>query len=227
MNLKCAVIAAAKGGIAEVVTCLHGSTDDEYCYLIRGTKVRKMHTSRRDAFRPINDLPIAKVYNDGKIEYIDEYRKAGTGTLVLDCSFEDKTAMVLAYPGADPGIIDYYLDKGYKGMVISATGLGNLALNNDLSFEPGLKRAKEKGVPVIITTQTIYGRVHPLVYTTLRRLSVGLGCIYVEDMLPEVAYCKLGWVLGHTTEIEKVKQMMQQDIAGEITERTDVKSFLY
>jgi glutamyl-tRNA(Gln) amidotransferase subunit D len=69
--------------------------------------------------------------------------------------------------------------------------------------------------------------VHPLVYTNLRRLSVDLGCIYVEDMLPEVAYCKLGWVLGHTTDPAEVKELMQKDIAGEITERTDVRSFLY
>jgi len=227
INLKCAVIAAAKSGIAEVVTCLHGSSDDEYCYLIRGTKVRKMHTSRRDAFRPINAIPIAKVFYDGRIEYMSDYRGKSEGAVILDDRYEDRTAMVLAYPGMDPGIIDYYLDKGYKGIVISATALGHVPLNNRLSLEPGLKRAKEMGVPVVIATQTIYGRVHPLVYTNLRRLSVGLGCIFVEDMLPEVAYVKLGWVLGHTNNMEKVRQMMQQNLAGEITDRSDIRSFLY
>src|SRR3989344_2247093 len=70
-NLLCAVNAAAKFDGAAVVTCMHGTSDDKYCILNRGTKVRKMHTSRRDAFRPINELPLAKIYENGKIEVLN------------------------------------------------------------------------------------------------------------------------------------------------------------
>ena len=63
---------AANWDGAEVVTCMHGSSDDSYCNVIKGTKVRKMHTSRRDAFRPINCDPYAKItYPELKIEKID------------------------------------------------------------------------------------------------------------------------------------------------------------
>ena len=65
MNLICAVQAAAKFNCAEVMTCMHGTTNDDYCLLIRGTKVRKMHTSRRDAFRPVNENAIAKITAKG------------------------------------------------------------------------------------------------------------------------------------------------------------------
>jgi glutamyl-tRNA(Gln) amidotransferase subunit D len=229
MNLKCAITAAAKGGVAEVVTCLHGSSDDLHCLLIRGTKVRKMHTSRRDAFRPINELPIAKVYNDGNIEYLSPYKKTDSSKsegVRLDALFEEKTAMLLAYPGMDPGIIDYYIDNGIKGLVISATALGHVPLAG-ISLEKQLRKAKEKGVPVIIASQTIYGRTHPLVYTNLRKLSIGLGCIFAEDMLPETAYVKLGWALGHGYEPDKIREVMHANIAGEITERTDPSTYLY
>jgi glutamyl-tRNA(Gln) amidotransferase subunit D len=237
MNLKCAIIAAAKSDLAEVVSCMHGTSSDDYCLLIRGTKVRKMHTSRRDAFRPINELPLAKVFEDGKIEYLNEqFRKASDASdakpegskFSVDDKFEEKTAMILAYPGMDPGIIDYYIDKGYKGIVIAATALGHVPLvNQKHSLLPGLQRAAEKNIPVVIATQTIYGRVHPNVYTALRRLSVELKCIFAEDMLPEVAYVKLGWVLGHTTVLDEVRNMMLTNFAGEMTERTDAESYLY
>ncbi|MBW2966003.1 Glu-tRNA(Gln) amidotransferase subunit GatD [Candidatus Woesearchaeota archaeon] len=228
MNLICAVTAATKSDIAEVVSCLHGTTNDDYCLLNRGTKVRKMHSSRRDAFRPINDLAIAKVYPEGKIEIVNKnYRKKGTGKLKVDDKFEEKTALIQVYPGMEPKIIDFYINEGYKGIVLAATALGHVPTNGPKAIIPDLKKAIDKKIPVVIASQTLYGRVHPLVYTNLRKLSVELGCIFVEDMLPETAYVKLGWVLAKTTNPEKVKELMLTNIAGEITERSDDKSFLY
>ncbi len=228
MNLICAVTAAAKSDIAEVTTCLHGTTNDDYCILNRGSKVRKMHTSRRDAFRPINDLPLAKVYSDGKIETIDkDYRKKGTGKVTVDDKFEEKTALIQVYPGMEPKIIDFYVNEGYKGIILAATALGHVPTDGPKSIIPKLKKAIDKKIPVVISTQTLYGRVHPLVYTNLRKLSIELGCIFVEDMLSETAYVKLGWVLAKTNDIEKVKKLMLTNIAGEISERSLDKEFLY
>jgi len=86
--------------------------------------------------------------------------------------------------------------------------------------------AISKNVAVVIATQTIYGRVHPYVYSALRMLSIKMKCIFAEDMLAETAYVKLGCVLAKTNNIDEVKKMMIADIAGEITERSD-NSFLY
>ena len=228
MNLICAVTAAAKSDIAEVVTCLHGTSSDDYCLLIRGTKVRKMHTSRRDAFRPINELPLAKVFPEGKIEIVhDAYRKRGKGKVTLDSKFEEKVALLQVYPGMEPEVIYFYLKKGYKGLVLAATALGHVPTTGKKEILSHLKKALDKKIPVVIATQTIYGRVHPYVYTNLRKLSIQLGCIFAEDMLPETAYVKLGWVLGHTTKPEEVRQRMLDNVAGEIVERSDQRSFLY
>ena len=228
-NLLCAVNAASKFDGAAVVTCLHGTTDDNYCILNRGTKVRKMHTSRRDAFRPINELPLAKVYENGKIEVLNKnYEKRNDKKVIVDDKFEHKTALVYVYPGMNPDIFDYYSEKKYKGIVIAATALGHVAtINEKYSLLKQFKKLVEENIAVIISTQTIYGRVHPYVYTNLRKLSVELNCIFVEDMLPETAFVKLGWVLGHTHKIEEVKKMMLTNYAGEISERTDEKALLY
>jgi glutamyl-tRNA(Gln) amidotransferase subunit D len=228
MNLICAVNAAAKSDIAEVMTCMHGTLNDDYCLLIKGTKVRKMHTSRRDAFRPINELPIAKVYSNGKIEIVNkEYNKRTTGTADLDAKFEGKVALIQVYPGISPDVIDYYIKKGYKGLVIAATALGHVATEGKTSLIPVLKKAIDKGISVVISSQTLYGRVHPYVYTNLRKLSMQVKATFVEDMLPETAYVKLGWVLGHTKKAEEVKKMMLENTAGEITERSLPESYLY
>jgi len=227
MNLFCAVSAAANSKIAEVITCMHGSENDDYCLLIRGTKVRKMHTSRRDAFRPINDLPLAKVLPDGKIEMLtDNFKEAKTGEAKLASYFEPKTALLYVYPGMDPDIINYSLEKGYKGIVLAATALGHVAVHGEKSLMNVLKKAMGKKIPVVISSQTLYGRTHPYVYSNLRKLSIERNCIFVGDMLPEVAYIKLGWVLGKTKNSEEVKKIMQTNIAGEITERSLPKTFL-
>jgi glutamyl-tRNA(Gln) amidotransferase subunit D len=229
MNLICSVAAAAKSDIAEVMTCMHGTTNDDYCILIRGSKVRKMHTSRRDAFRPVNELPLAKVYSDGKIEITNKnYNKRSDKKVTLENRFEDKTALIQIYPGMDPEIIDFYVKKGYKGIVISATALGHTPTEaSPLNLLPAIKKAIDKGVAVVIASQTLYGRVHPYVYTNLRKLSIDLSCIFVEDMLPETAYIKLGWVLSQTTKPEKIREAMLTNVAGEITERTENNTFLY
>ena len=228
-NLLCAVNAAAKFDGAAVVTCLHGTSDDNYCILNRGTKVRKMHTSRRDAFRPINELPLAKVYENGNIEILNKnYNKKNNQKIFVDDKFEEKTALVYVYPGMDPDVLDYYRQKKYKGIVIAATGLGHVStLNPKHLLTKKIKELIDNGVPVVIASQTIYGRVHPYVYTNLRKLSVQLNCIFVEDMLPETAYVKLGWVLPQAKTIDEVKEMMLTNYAGEISERTDEKAFLY
>jgi glutamyl-tRNA(Gln) amidotransferase subunit D len=229
MNLICSITAAAKSGIAEVMVCMHGTTNDDYCILNRGSKVRKMHTSRRDAFRPINELPLAKVYANGKIEMINlNHKKNSDVKTKAILKFEEKTALIQIYPGIDPEIIDFYVKKGYKGLVLSATALGHVPTEkSSTNLIPNLKKAIDKGVAIIIATQTLYGRVHPLVYTNLRKLSIELNCIFVGDMLPETAYIKLGWVLGQTKDTDKAKEMMLTNISGEITERTNDKSFLY
>lgn len=228
LNLSCAITAAAKFDAAEVMSCMHATSDDDYCFLIRGTKVRKMHTSKRDAFRPIDDIPIAKVFENSDIQILNEdYKKKCEGKIKTDTGFEEKTALIQVHPGIDPKIIDFYIENNYKGIVLAATALGHVPSSGKHSLIGNLKKAIDKGIAVVIASQTLYGRVHPYVYTNLRKLSLELDCIFVEDMLPETAYVKLGHVLSKTYNMEKVKELMQKNMAGEITQRSLDKEFLY
>ena len=228
MNVSCAANFLVNSDVAEVLVIMHGSINDDYCFAIRGTKVRKMHTSRRDAFRPINDLPIAKIYwKTKKIEILNEnYRKKREGKVKVDDKLEEKIALIKVYPGFEPKIFDFYIKEGYKGFVIEGTGLGHVPTFSKKSIIPKIENAINSGIPIVITSQCLYGKTHPTIYHNLREL-YKRGVIFVEDMLPEVAYVKLMWVLGHTKKMEKIKELMQKNIAGEISEKLKLETFLY
>jgi len=221
MNLISSLV-AAKSDIAEVTLCMHAEEDDSYCYLHRGTKVRKMHTTRRDTFRSINALPIAKIKNS-KLKLVDkniEYKKRG-GEVKLHDEIEEKVAFIKSYPGIQPDIIDYHIDKKYKGIVLEGTGLGHCPEDLLKSIE----RAKDMNIPVIMTSQCFYGMINMNVYSTGRKI-LSAGVISALDMLPETAYVKLVWALGQTENIEEVKKLIQTNIAGEIGEKSSEKFFL-
>ena len=225
INLICSAITATHN-IAEVVVVGHATISDDYCFIHRGTKVRKMHSSQRNAFRTINCYPIGKVWPSGKIEFISKYKKREDikENFYLDDKLEEKVAIVKAYPGFNPEIIDWYIDKNYKGIIIEGTGLGHVNIKEN-SVIPKIERAVENGVVVCMTTQTIYGRVNPYVYSTGRKL-LASGVIYLEDLLTETAYTKLMWVLGHTENLKEVKKLMLENLAGEFNNRLQPNQFL-
>jgi glutamyl-tRNA(Gln) amidotransferase subunit D len=221
-NLQAAAWTAAHGEIAQVMVCMFGPTSDQYNLLHSGCRVRKMHSSYRSTFRTVGDVPIAMVEPGKLIPIKSDYKKRRADRNVrVDTAFEEKVSIVYYYPNMQPDIIDSLVDNGYKGIVIAGTGLGHV---NKPLYEP-LKRAIEKGVAVYMTVQTLWGYVHMFVYDTGRDL-VHIGVVPAGNMLPEVAYVKLGWVLGHTTDREKVKEMMLTPVADEITPREPFDGYL-
>lgn len=228
INMVCATLAAAKSDIAEVSVCMHGSSSDEFANLHQGTKVRKLHTSRRDAFQSVNALPFAKIwYEEEEIEYLrDDYRKRDKRKFELDDKLNSNVGLIQIHPGIKPEFIQS-LSNFYEGIVITSTGLGNVPANpfNDkfaVSIIPSLKSLIDSGIPVIVAPQTIFGRVNMMVYTSGRMLheigAIGNGC----DWLPEAALVKLMWVLGHAKNMNRIREMMLTNYAGEISERREV-----
>lgn len=222
LNLINATKTAAKSDIAEVMVCMFGPTSDYYDLLHQGTRVRKMHSSYRSTFRTLSDYPIAIVGNDGIKPLRNDYRKRREDRNVkIIPTFDDRVSIVYYYPGMKPDIIYNLIDNGYKGIVIAGTGLGHV---NKPLFEP-LKKACDMGISVFMTVQTLWGFVQMYVYDTGRDL-MEIGVVPAGNMLPEVAYVKLGWALGQTNELEKIKKIMLTPIAREITEREPHNGYL-
>jgi len=229
INLVSAVLFAAKGEIAEVVVCMHENISDEYCAIHRGTRVRKMHTSRRDAFKSINVLPLARVnYFEKKIEYLTEnFRKRDKNRIFrLDININPNVGIFYFHPGAKPEVLKE-MGKYYEGIVIAATGLGHVGVNpgNDKlakSFLPTIKELIESGIPIVFAPQTIYGRLNMNVYSTGRILEKAGVIGNLCDWTIETALVKLMFVLGHTRDMNEIKNLMLKNISGEISERSEL-----
>lgn len=215
MNAICAAKVAASD-IAEVCVVMHGSTSDDFCYIHRGTKVRKMQTSKRDAFQSINARPIGYVeYPSGAIKIGSSYVKRGERKLAIHDTLESKCVLIKYVPGASIESLLFHSGSGYKGIVIEGTGLGHVSTE----WVPLIRTVTNAGIPVVMTSQCINGRVCDRVYDTGRDI-LKAGAIESEDMLSEVALVKLMWVLGQTQNNDKVKVMMHTNIAGELTRST-------
>lgn len=223
LNLVCSTILASQK-IPGVFIVGHGTISDDFCLIHKGCKVRKMHSSQRNTFRTINDYPVGKIWPSGKVELSNYKKQEKEGKFYVDDKIEEKVGIVKAYPGLDPEIIDWYVEKGYKGLVIEGTGLGHVNVKGR-SLLPSIKKAIKKGMIVCMTSQTIYGRVNPYVYTPARKL-LDSGVIYLENMLTETAYTKLMWVLGHTKSGKEVREMMLENLAGEFNPRLKSDQFL-
>jgi len=222
LNLIHSVKTAAESDIAEVMVCMFGPTSDTYGLLHRGTRVRKMHSSYRSTFRTLSDIPIAMVDKNKITPLREDYqRRRRDKDFKILPYFEERVGMVYYYPNMHPDMIDSMIEKGYKGIIIAGTGLGHV----NKPLYPALKRAQDAGVAVYMTVQTLFGYAQMYVYETGREM-MGLGVIPAANMLPEVAYVKLAWALGQTSDLEEVKRLMLTPINGDITEREPPNGYL-
>ncbi len=208
MNLLSAV-KVAKTDLGEVAVVMHATTSDDYCHIHRGTRVRKMHTSRRDAFKSINTQPLGKVNKE--VVFFQDYRKTGDETVLMD-RMDEKVSLIYYYPGMDESTLESLL-MDMHGAIIMGTGLGHVGTH----LLPIIEKAVKDGTVVGVVTQCLYGRVNLNVYSTGRKLKA-VGVIPLEDMLPEVAYIKLMWLLGNY-DIDTAKSLLSKNLRGEISDR--------
>jgi glutamyl-tRNA(Gln) amidotransferase subunit D len=213
MNAVCAA-SAAKSDLGEVVVVMHASTNDDMCAIHRGTRVRKMHTSRRDAFQSMGIAPIGNVeYTTRAVTLKPEAVKRGTRPLALHDLLEPHCGLVQFYPGMSPELLKAY--EGYKGLVLAGTGLGHVST----ALIPQVRKLIDAGTLVVMTSQCLNGRVCDRVYDTGRDL-LEAGVIEGGDMLAEVALVKMMWVLGNEHDPLKAAKMMATDLKGECMQRS-------
>lgn len=215
MNLMCAARAAA-GDISEVLIVMHGSMSDDYCALHRAVKTRKMHTSRRDTFKSINMFPIATMdYFTGELTFLSGfvgYAKRGENELKIKPALEEKCAIVKFVPGADAAVFDYFVEKGYRGIVLEGVGLGHVSDD----WIPSLKKAADKKIPVVVTSQCISGGTALGTYETGLAMKEA-GVVEAVDQITEAVYVKLMWLLGQGLDYEKVKALISTEMKGDMS----------
>ena len=140
--------------------------------------------------------------------------------------FEDRVAVIRTFNNMRPDFFEVLTKKGYKGLVLEGTGIGQAPTNikENLPNYEALKKFISGGGVVVLTSQCIFGKVHKDIYTNCRRLA-DIGIIFGEDMLTDTAFVKLAWLLGNYSK-DKVKELIGKNLRGEINERILTDEFL-
>ncbi|CAI49337.1 glutamyl-tRNA(Gln) amidotransferase subunit D [Natronomonas pharaonis DSM 2160] len=210
MNAVCAV-EAATADHSEVLVCMHATESDDNCALHRGTRVRKNHTSRRDAFETVGAEPLGNVdWETGDVSFRRPVADRGDADPRLQGELNTDVELVTFVPGTDADRLA--VAEGADGLVIEGTGLGHV--NTD--WIARIDELTDDGTTVVMTSQCIEGRVCDRVYDTGRDL-LDAGVIEAGDTLPATAYVKLMWALEHA---DSVAEAMQRPLAGELQERS-------
>ena len=212
LNMISSVIVASKNQLNGVYLAMHSSIEDNEVSIHCGTRVRKNHTSRRDAFQSIGIEPIA-IVNQGNVT-INKKFNDDKNKFEVKVNFDENVSLLKFHPGFNPKIIDAIVDSNTKGIILEGTGLGHV----NSKCNSAIKRAIDKGMFVGMTSQCLNGRIKMTVYSAGRDL-LKLGVIPLEDMLPETALVKLMWAYGNYKD-EEIQKIMTTNIAGEFTERS-------
>ncbi len=211
-NLRAAVEVARDRRLGEVVVVMHAGLSDDRFAIHRGTWVRKMHSSRRDAFRSRNGPPLG-TFDGRSVELGPSVRPPAAGPARVEGPLDPSAGLLWSYPGLSAERAATFVD-GLRGVVLAGTGLGHVA-HDHLGW---IRSATDRGVVVAMTTQCLEGTVDPYVYATGREL-LRSGVTFLDDLLPETAYAKLLWALGRGRDPAEVRTLLLRDRAGEFRRR--------
>jgi len=211
LNLLGATIFAAKSEYAGVFVAMHAGTSDDAIACHVGTRVRKNHTSRRDAFESIDATPVALIRNSSVEMQKSEIMlaKRSSGRLAAKTKFDDRVALLKYHPGFDPKLIEHAARADYRAIILEGTGLGHVSKE----CFPAVRKAVNAGMMVGMASQCIWGRVRMTVYDTGRDL-LDIGVVPLSDMISETATVKAMWALANTKDAKKA---MQDNLANEIS----------
>ncbi|MBS3170541.1 Glu-tRNA(Gln) amidotransferase subunit GatD [Candidatus Woesearchaeota archaeon] len=219
MNLICAVEFILKTEFAEVGVCMHKVSSDDICWLLPGLKCRKLHSSRRDAFRPVNAKQYAEInYNTKIVQIIDNsFRPREKRELKLKLFKEVKVGILKSKPNMFVDELKIY--SKYDGLILEGTGLGHMPIDQHAENKEIFNELKKlaKKIPVVMTTQTLFGRVNMNVYSNGKVLK-DIGILGDQlDLSAETAYIKLAWLLSNHPEHARI--MMHENLRGELNNR--------
>ncbi len=211
-NLAAAVLLARDRRLGEVVVVMHAGLSDDRFAIHRAPWVRKMHASRRDAFESRNGPPIGTIEGT-RVTFPGPVRAPSAGPPRVDGPLDPRAGLLQFYPGLSADRARAFA-AGLRGLVLAGTGLGHVAAEH-LGW---IREATARGVVVAMTTQCLGGTVDPYVYATGREL-LRSGVLYLDDLLPETAYAKMLWALGHASDPAGVASLLRADRAGEFLQR--------
>jgi len=210
LNLAAAT-RVAMSPLKEVVVVMHASMSDTRIAIHRATKVRKMHSSRRDAFQSVN-APILGFVEGDDVCISELAVMENDGPFTLKPAMDERATLLWTHPAMSTQMLDAAFATS-RGIVIAGTGLGHAP---EKVIEH-IGKALGAGKIVAMATQCLHGQVDMKVYSRGREM-MRMGVVPAGDMLPETAYVKLMWAMGQEPkDDEEAIKLFVTDVAGELT----------
>lgn len=168
------------------------------------SEVTKTNTLSLDTFKSPEFGPLGIVDNDEVIFYRDINQN--TTTTINTDFVEEKVALLKTATGVGLDVLDFYIDSGYKGIIIEALGRGNIPPQ----LVPGIKRAIEMNIPIVMVSRCHTGRVlHTYGYDGGGKHLKDLGVIFGGNLPGQKARIKLMLSLGYTSDVEKIRKIFE------------------
>ncbi|MEO9277306.1 MAG: Glu-tRNA(Gln) amidotransferase subunit GatD [Nitrososphaera sp.] len=211
LNLIAATNFLVKERVTGFFVVMHNTSSDDEIACHWATRVRKNHTSKRNAFQTVGDTPayIVKGESITRNKIFNPEQKPYTPRI----NFDTNAMLLKYYPGMKPEIIDHLVRSGYKAIILEGTGLGHVG---KIMYEP-LQTAIKNGIFVGMTSQCIDGMVRMTVYESGRDL-LNIGVVPLGNMIPETALVKTMWALANSKNGVELNKLMTENISLEISD---------
>jgi L-asparaginase len=186
--------------------------------IFRAVRTLKLREYEIAAFDSVDSPPIGDIsLSINILEKTIRKRKNSSETNYLPY-LDPNVAMIKLFPGLDTKFLEKMIVDGeYHGLIIEAYGAGNIPIK-ERSLLPTISHLSKLNIPIVVTTQCIWGRTEMMLYESGRK-AYRAGAIPGFDMTSPTALLKLMWVLGKANgkfSLGEIEQEMHTNYVGEI-----------
>ncbi len=179
--------------------------------VLRGSRSKKADQSMIETFQSPKCPPLAEF--NVVTELMPHRTVRRKRTLAIRPDFDPNVVSVMLHPGMPLEYFDMILKAKPHGIVLRAYGQGMLPEH----LFPWIRRATAMHIPVLITSQLLRGSIDLRQYRKQMALE-DLGVISGKDMTYDCAVVKLMWALRQTNDCKRIRAIMENNLAGELTE---------
>jgi L-asparaginase len=186
--------------------------------LFRGCRAVKVNCAGFDAFASPNLPALAETGTQIVVNYelVRQPAAEAPTSLTLQERLDPHVGVLWLFPGVTGAIVRNFLAPPLKGVVLQTFGVGNGPVN-DPDFVAALSEAHERGVVLVDCTQCLSGAVAIDAYATGAGMARA-GAVSGGDMTTEAALTKLMVLFGSGCASEEVRELVQRDLRGELSE---------